>query len=147
MSGHLAWFLVGVAFVLGVVVSGLVSSLLSGRREEEEYDDEGDEPREYITWAGRDLMPDDEPDDEEVMPLEAVPGHPQLVTAAGWQPAPTDRVYQWAHREPIRAGKPLTVIDWDALPWAERQALAGWDWQRRMTDWIEDWDRDRLEAA
>ena len=64
-----------------------------------------------------------------------------------WEPEPGDRVYQWAHPHPIRATAPLTVIDWDALPWEERQLLTVWDWGRRMQAWVEDWDRDRLEAA
>jgi len=64
-----------------------------------------------------------------------------------WEPEPADRVYQWAHPHPIRATAPLTVIDWDALPWEERQLLTVWDWGRRMQAWVEDWDRDDLEGA
>jgi len=64
-----------------------------------------------------------------------------------WAPQPGDRVYQWAHHHPIRATAPLTVIDWDALPWEERQLLTVWDWGRRMQAWVEDWDREKLEAA
>jgi|SRR5215469_3121955 len=65
-----------------------------------------------------------------------------------WEgPEPGQDLYRWSHREPIRQPQlSSTVIDWDSLPWAEQQALLGWDWSQRMHAWVEDWERAELAA-
>ena len=176
MTGHWAWALLVVLFAGGVAVGGLVVSLAGSRREDRAYDegraderngmgrrDDDDLGRPGADQPGQDSYSapsrpegggfrDDAglvgrgpggaragSDSDGPDGMEAAPG--------AWEPEPEDRVYQWAHPHPIRATAPLTVIDWDALPWEERQLLTVWDWGRRMQAWVEDWDRDRLEAA
>jgi len=97
-----------------------------------------------------DRMLDDDIDspgpDEQLMSVETPGAGPGVQD--GWEPLPGDRVYQWAHPSPIRRDtRPITVIDWERVSWADRLALEQWDWAQRMHAWVEDWDRDQLEAA
>ena len=124
MTGHWAWVLLAVIFAGGVAVGGLVVSLAGSRREDRAYDEGRADERADMQ---EEVMPDD-PGWTPPRPVEQGP----LETGARWEPEPTDRVYQWAHRNPIRATAPLTVIDWDALPWAEKEQLGLWDFGRRL---------------
>src|SRR5215469_14078625 len=158
MTGHGAWVLLAVIFAGGVAVGGLVVSLAGSRREDRAYHEgradeaaERDEmPAPALMRAAERLRELRDPSGPDAAgPGAASPSWdssgPEVTTA--WAPQPGDRVYQWAHPHPIRATAPLTVIDWDALPWEERQLLTVWDWGRRMQAWVEDWDRDDLEGA
>jgi len=153
VTGHWAWVLLAVMFAGGVAVGGLVVSLAGSRREDRAYDEGRADER--AKWSIDDPRDSSGPEQNG---SERTSGHSAAVMMssppasgpedpAEWEPEPADRVYQWAHPHPIRATAPLTVIDWDALPWEERQLLTVWDWGRRMQGWIEDWDRERLEAA
>jgi len=166
-----------VIFAGGVAVGGLCVSLAGSRREDRAYDEGRADVRheERSELLGGNVLVLDEhdrpvwADGARLEPLRRAvpqdhpgPGRPEQSAvrlqgdgseagtgpgADEWAPQPEDRVYQWAHPHPIRATAPLTVIDWDALPWEERQLLTVWDWGRRMQAWVEDWDRERLEAA
>jgi len=140
-----------------VAVGGLGVSLAGSRREDRAYDEGRADEREARSVV---FIPDDQmitappldPPGPAGPTVSAAEGAKPVNAHAGpgadeWEPEPGDRVYQWAHPHPIRATAPLTVIDWDALPWEERQLLTVWDWGRRMQAWVEDWDRDDLEGA
>ena len=152
MTGHWAWVLLAVIFAGGVAIGGLAVSLAGSRREDRAYDEGYQAGIDIDEGAGFAFTAEDcgYPDSPgPAMEPGETPGRERHETAGpeAWEPFHYDRIYQWAHPHPIRATAPLTVIDWDALPWEERQLLTVWDWGRRMQAWVEDWDRDDLEAA
>ena len=161
MTGHWAWVLLVVLFAGGVAVGGLCVSWAGSRREDRAYDEgRADERADMEDPPGPDGPPvtprsawvhgggtgEGAAMSGNAGPgVDHMPGRPglypgpdgkigtrELRAESEWEPEPGDRVYQWAHPHPIRATAPLTVIDWDALPWAEKEQLGLWDFGRRL---------------
>jgi len=139
--------LFGAGLFIGLVFGfGLGRWVLPGRDDDEPPTD-AELEAEFAMFADDEFRADFiDPPGPAADPVRMEPAGPGVQD--GWEPAPEDRVYRWAHREPLRRDtQPLTVIDWERVSWADRLALEQWDWSQRMHAWVEDWDRDQLEAA
>jgi len=142
--------LFGAGLFIGLVFGfGLGRWLLPGR-DDDEPESESDyiDPIDLPVMSGRPYLRIDPPGPVAKLPAAESEVHAGPGAEPFEGPAQGSDWYRWANLEPLRRDtRPITVIDWDRVSWADAKALEAWDWAQRMHAWVEDWDRDQLEAA